>query len=122
MSALYLIRHAQAGPRHKYDQLSDLGQAQARHLGEYLAAQPVSFTAAFAGGLARQRLTAEAVARAYRDRSVPFPDIQHDPRWNDCIPFHEYFHGDTGAGVGASHQTGWTGLIAKLIEQSGGLS
>jgi broad specificity phosphatase PhoE len=83
LSALYLIRHAQAGPRHKYDQLSDLGQAQARHLGEYLAAQPVSFTAAFAGGLARQRLTAEAVARAYRDRSVPFPDIQHDPRWDE---------------------------------------
>jgi hypothetical protein len=47
---------------------------------------------------------------------------QTDPYWNGCIPFHEYFHGDTGAGVGASHQTGWTGLIAKLIEQSGGQS
>jgi hypothetical protein len=42
-----------------------------------------------------------------------------DPHWRDCIPFHEYFHGDTGAGVGASHQTGWTGLVAKLIEQNG---
>ncbi len=43
--------------------------------------------------------------------------FQSDPLWNDLIPFHEYFHGDTGSGVGASHQTGWTGLIAKLIQQ-----
>ena len=35
------------------------------------------------------------------------------------IYFHEYFHGDNGAGIGASHQTGWTGLVAKLIKQSG---
>ena len=39
--------------------------------------------------------------------------------WRDLILFHEYFHGDNGAGIGASHQTGWTGLVAKLIEQSG---
>jgi hypothetical protein len=45
--------------------------------------------------------------------------FQRDPLWNNYILFHEYFHGDTGAGVGASHQTGWTGLVAKLIEQSG---
>jgi hypothetical protein len=38
-----------------------------------------------------------------------------DPAWDDLIPFHEYFHGDTGAGLGASHQTGWTGLVANLI-------
>jgi hypothetical protein len=43
-----------------------------------------------------------------------------DPHWRDLIQFHEYFHGDNGAGIGASHQTGWTGLVAKLIEQSGG--
>ncbi len=42
-----------------------------------------------------------------------------DPFWRDLIPFHEYFHGDNGAGLGASHQTGWTGLVAKLIQQSG---
>lgn len=42
-----------------------------------------------------------------------------DPHWHDLVLFHEYFHGDTGAGLGASHQTGWTGLIAKLIQQSG---
>ncbi|HSC33831.1 MAG TPA: glucosidase, partial [Thermodesulfobacteriota bacterium] len=44
--------------------------------------------------------------------------FQTDPGWRDCIPFHEYFHGDNGAGVGASHQTGWTGLVAKLIQQT----
>jgi hypothetical protein len=41
--------------------------------------------------------------------------LQTDAAWHDCIPFHEYFHGDTGAGLGASHQTGWTGLVAHLI-------
>jgi hypothetical protein len=45
--------------------------------------------------------------------------LQNDPYWRDFIQFYEYFHGDTGAGMGASHQTGWTGLVAKLIEQSG---
>ncbi|HVF11167.1 MAG TPA: hypothetical protein VNA16_10210, partial [Abditibacteriaceae bacterium] len=45
--------------------------------------------------------------------------FQSDPYWRDLIPFHEYFHGDNGAGLGASHQTGWTGLVAKLIQQSG---
>jgi Glycosyl hydrolase family 63 C-terminal domain len=45
--------------------------------------------------------------------------FQHDPHWRDLVPFYEYFHGDTGAGVGASHQTGWTGLVAKLIQQQG---
>jgi hypothetical protein len=46
--------------------------------------------------------------------------FNQDPNWRDLIPFHEYFHGDTGAGVGASHQTGWTALVAKLLQQSGG--
>ena len=45
--------------------------------------------------------------------------FQTDPHWRDLILFFEYFHGDNGAGIGASHQTGWTGLVAKLIEQSG---
>jgi hypothetical protein len=45
--------------------------------------------------------------------------FQNDPHWRDYIPFYEYFHGDTGAGIGASHQTGWTGLVAKLIQQQG---
>ncbi|MBP7937551.1 MAG: glucosidase [Phycisphaerae bacterium] len=42
--------------------------------------------------------------------------FQTDPHWRDCILFHEYFHGDSGAGIGASHQTGWSGLVATLIE------
>jgi len=41
--------------------------------------------------------------------------FQSDPHWRDYVPFHEYFHGDTGAGVGASHQTGWTALAASMI-------
>ena len=45
--------------------------------------------------------------------------FQQDPHWRDLILFPEYFHGDNGAGLGANHQTGWTGLVAKLIEQSG---
>ena len=44
---------------------------------------------------------------------------QDNPHWRDYILFHEYFHGDNGAGLGASHQTGWTGLVAKLIQQVG---
>jgi len=47
------------------------------------------------------------------------PIYRDDPNWNDLVLFYEYFHGDTGAGVGASHQTGWTGLVAKLLQQSG---
>jgi hypothetical protein len=45
--------------------------------------------------------------------------FQDQTEWNSYIPFHEYFHGDNGAGIGASHQTGWTGLVAKLLQQSG---
>jgi Glycosyl hydrolase family 63 C-terminal domain len=46
--------------------------------------------------------------------------FQHNPHWHDHVLFYEYFHGDTGAGVGASHQTGWTALVAKLLEQTDG--
>ncbi len=46
--------------------------------------------------------------------------FQTDPHWRDYILFYEYFHGDNGAGLGASHQTGWTALVAELIQQSGG--
>jgi len=45
--------------------------------------------------------------------------FQSDPHWRDLVLYHEYFHGDNGAGIGANHQTGWTGLVAKLLEQSG---
>jgi hypothetical protein len=45
--------------------------------------------------------------------------FQEDPHWRDHLLFYEYFHGDNGAGLGASHQTGWTGLVAKLIQLFG---
>jgi glycogen debranching enzyme len=44
--------------------------------------------------------------------------LQTDPHFRDLVPFYEYFHGDDGSGVGASHQTGWTALVAKLLQQS----
>ena len=45
--------------------------------------------------------------------------FQTDPHWRDLILFYEYFHGDNGAGIGASHQTGWTGVVARLIQSYG---
>jgi hypothetical protein len=45
--------------------------------------------------------------------------FQSDPNWNEYLLFYEYFHGDSGAGLGASHQTGWTGLVGKLLQQLG---
>jgi hypothetical protein len=42
--------------------------------------------------------------------------FQEDPHWRDYILFYEYFHGDNGAGLGASHQTGWTGVIARVLD------
>jgi hypothetical protein len=46
--------------------------------------------------------------------------FQSDPHWRELLLFHEYFHGDNGAGLGASHQTGWTGLVALLFAQAAG--
>jgi len=81
------------------------------------------------------RLTLDAVADALTDRLVSIflideqgrrpcygesTRFQDDPSWRDHVMFHEYFHGDTGAGLGASHQTGWTGLVANLILRRAG--
>ena len=57
------------------------------------------------------------------DESGVRPAMQHmphaaDPHWREHVLFHEYFDGDTGRGIGATHQTGWTGLVAKLIQQT----
>jgi len=60
--------------------------------------------------------------RDERGRRAFFGDVeyfQNDPHWRDYILFYEYFHGDNGRGVGASHQTGWTGLVASLIQEQG---
>ena len=76
------------------------------------------------------RLTLDKVAADLRQRLVGLflvgPDgrrpcfgwvdrLQRDPAWNSKLVFNEYFHGDNGAGLGAAHQTGWTGLVADLI-------
>jgi len=54
----------------------------------------------------------------YGPRGTPKAELfAHDPHWRDLILFHEYFHPDTGEGLGASHQTGWTGLVANLIDE-----
>ncbi|MEO6875164.1 MAG: glucosidase [Opitutaceae bacterium] len=50
----------------------------------------------------------------------PEPRFANDPQWKDLIWFHEYFHGDTGQGLGANHQTGWTALVSRLIENFSG--
>ncbi len=92
-----------------------------------------SFTVEYPTGSGKRRNLAEVAAELSRRLTHTFlrgPDgrrpvyggtekFQQDPHWRDLILFYEYFHGDNGAGIGASHQTGWTGLVAKLIQQSG---
>ncbi len=58
-------------------------------------------------------------ASGHRPVSGNYEPFQRDPHWKGLLLFHEYFHGDTGAGLGASHQTGWTGLVAKLLDELG---
>jgi hypothetical protein len=82
-----------------------------------------------------EKLSLDAIAADLRGRLVSVftrgPDgrrpcfgwvdrLQHDPEWSDNIVFNEYFHGDNGAGLGAAHQTGWTGLIADVIRRRHG--
>ncbi len=68
-----------------------------------------------------RRLTS-VFTRAADGRRPLFGEVepfQSDPHWRDLLLFHEYFHGDAGTGLGATHQTGWTGMVAKLLQQSG---
>ena len=71
-----------------------------------------------------QDLSQNLIALFCRDQSGRRPVyggtelFQTDPHWRDYILFHEYFHGDNGSGIGASHQTGWTGLVAAMILQN----
>jgi hypothetical protein len=65
-----------------------------------------------AGRLSRIFLKDEQGKRPVHGDSIKF---QEDPYWREYPLFYEYFHGDTGAGIGASHQTGWTGAIARLM-------
>ena len=65
----------------------------------------------------RLRSLFQCDARGWRPVLGNNPELQRDPRWRDSVPFHEFFHGETGAGLGASHQTGWTALVATLLEE-----
>jgi hypothetical protein len=92
-----------------------------------------TFTVEFPTGSGRQLTLSDVAAELSRRLTRIFlrgPDgrrpvhgdaarFRDDPQWRDLLLFYEYFHGDTGAGIGASHQTGWTGLVAKLLQQSG---
>ncbi len=92
-----------------------------------------AFRVEYPTGSGQKRTLAEVAAELSRRLTHTFlrgPDgrrpvyggtekFQQDPYWRDLLLFYEYFHGDNGAGLGASHQTGWTGLVAKLIQQSG---
>lgn len=90
-----------------------------------------SFTMEFPTGSGR-RMNLEKIARELAGRIVSLfmpdvngqrpalaanPEFANDSHWRDLIWFHEYFHGETGAGLGANHQTGWTSLVARLIEE-----
>ena len=52
------------------------------------------------------------------EQKIHDPRYARDPHWRDLVLFYEYFHGDNGRGVGASHQTGWTALVARLLEDA----
>ncbi len=92
------------------------------------------FTVEYPAG-SGQRLPLDVIARDLQDRLISIflvgadgrrpclgaaDRLRHDPQWKDNLVFSEYFHGDTGAGLGASHQTGWTGVIADVIRRRHG--
>ena len=89
------------------------------------------FTVEYPAG-SGHRLPLDVIARDLQDRLISIflvgPDgrrpcfgavdrLQHDPQWKDNLVFSEYFHGDNAAGLGASHQTGWTGVVADVIRR-----
>ena len=83
MSQVYLIRHGQAGPRNRYDTLSDLGRAQAAHLGESLVSSGLRFDRVLVGRLERQRLTAQAVRDAYLAAEIELPEVEEVSDWDE---------------------------------------
>jgi broad specificity phosphatase PhoE len=80
---MYFIRHGQAGSRDNYDVLSELGESQARLLGENLAGHNIELDAVYSGNLRRQRQTAEIACEAFRRAGHTVPDIVSDERWNE---------------------------------------
>jgi broad specificity phosphatase PhoE len=83
LSFIYLIRHGQAGTRDNYDTLSEVGEEQARLLGEHFASQRVEFAAVLSGSLNRQRRTAELACGAMARAGAKVPDALTDERWNE---------------------------------------
>jgi broad specificity phosphatase PhoE len=83
LSFIYLIRHGQAGSRDNYDTLSEVGEEQARLLGEYFASQKIEFAAFVSGSLNRQRRTAELAAEAMARAGVSPAPVRADERWNE---------------------------------------
>ncbi len=83
MGYIYLIRHAQAGSRDNYDVLSELGHKQAHLLGEHFTEQGIELSAVYAGGMQRQRHTAEIVCEVMASRGVAVPDVTTDELWNE---------------------------------------
>jgi broad specificity phosphatase PhoE len=83
LSTVYLVRHGQAGTRDAYDSLSELGERQARLLGEHFISQGIRFTSAYAGALTRQQQTAEQISAAYADTGVGFPTVRVDSGWDE---------------------------------------
>jgi broad specificity phosphatase PhoE len=101
MSIIYFIRHAQAGSRDNYDRLSELGQEQAKLLGKYFAEQGISFSAVIAGGMQRQRHTAELVCTEIAEAGLSTAPIAVDERWNEFSLLSVY-----------------TSYVSRLIEES----
>ena len=83
MSNVYLVRHGQAGTREAYDSLSDLGQQQARLLGEYFLAQQLEFSVVYCGSMQRHLQTASAIKDVYDGSGASFPTITVDDHWNE---------------------------------------
>ena len=76
------------------------------------------FEVAQGAGRAADRASSCADATGAGRCSAAREKFQTDPHWRDLLLFYEYFHGDNGAGIGASHQTGWTGCVARIIQSN----
>ncbi|MGB8582432.1 MAG: histidine phosphatase family protein [Candidatus Sulfotelmatobacter sp.] len=83
MSTVYLVRHGQAGTREAYDSLSELGERQARLLGEHFISQGIRFADTYAGALTRQRKTADGISAAYAQAGISFPKVRVDSGWDE---------------------------------------
>jgi broad specificity phosphatase PhoE len=83
LSTVYLVRHGQAGTRDAYDSLSELGERQARLLGEHFISLGIRFADTYAGALTRQQQTAGQISAAYADAGVRFPTVRVDSGWDE---------------------------------------